>query len=383
MTKTDTERATTLATQLIQDYYLSPADMEALDFWEALKDTELTSMLAEAEQAKQDWVLVSVDYAQLEVYIFAELSKDPHFVNALNAGLDIHSENARKIYNLPADCNVAEEYPDLRWKTKEATFAILYGATSYGLAKKHAISKREAQAMIDDFFTTFPGARDFIHNKVAEAYEFGYVSNPFQRKRRVTHLREVENVQAALTDDFAITSRIKNDKGWEYLDNIRKDYRVCLNTPVQGGASDLVLRSMRCMSEALKQQGLRARLLLNVHDEIVAECHREDLPALAELMRKAMVEDAPPKEFAVKLRTDCDIGPTYEDLAGVNQGDFDSAAAEAETKRAHNDCRVNWKEHKGGTDKLVDPIEAYKDQCSSTDWIRVQEIFLAEVGIVL
>ena len=229
------------------------------------------------------WRLVSADYSQIELRILAHLSQDEHFIDAYKNQQDIHRRTASEVFDIPfQDVSSA-----LRDKAKAVNFGIVYGISDYGLATQLRISRKEAQGYIDRFFEEFPAIRDYQTRIIEEAKEQGYVTTIFQRRR---YLPEIQS---------------KNY-------NLRSfGERAALNTPIQGSAADLIKIAMIRLQEAIETHHLKARILLQVHDELVCETPPEEEEILKKIMKTTMEEAI---SISVPIKVEVYSGDNWYDL---------------------------------------------------------------------
>lgn len=207
-----------------------------------------------------DRVIVSADYSQVELRIMAHLSGDPALQQAFRDGEDIHTATAAKIYGVAPDEVTREQ----RRRAKTANFGIIYGISAFGLATRLRIPRAEAKALIDGYFTHYPGVKAYMERVVAKARERGYVETLFGRRR---YLRDIRS-------DNAMTRSLAE--------------RNAINAPIQGSAADIMKIAMIEVDRRLRDSGSRARIVLQVHDELVLEVPREEATATAELLTDAM-----------------------------------------------------------------------------------------------
>ena len=200
----------------------------------------------------------SADYSQIELRLVADLSGDPTMVDAFRHNLDIHAITAAKIYHEPLE-NVT---PDQRRKAKTANFGILYGISAFGLSERLQIPRAESKMLIDGYFTTFPGVRDYIERSVTQAKEKGYVTTLFGRRRMLPDI----NSRNAVVRSFS--------------------ERNAVNAPIQGTAADIIKIAMVSIFNKMKQEGLRSKMILQVHDEL----NFDVVPAEAERVQQIAVE---------------------------------------------------------------------------------------------
>ncbi len=219
------------------------------------------------------WQLLSADYSQVELRVMAHLAHDPGLLAAFQRGLDIHRETAAQIFGvLPELITTAE-----RSSAKAIVFGILYGMGSQRLAREIGVSPKEAKAFIERYFQRFPAVQAFVEQTVAKARETGEVRTLYGRRRPVPGLHSESAMERAGAE------------------------RVAVNTPVQGTAADLIKRAMLTVDAQLRERGLRARLLLQVHDELLLEVPDAELPEVTELVRQAMMGAG---DLAVPLQVD-------------------------------------------------------------------------------
>ncbi|HUY61653.1 MAG TPA: DNA polymerase I, partial [Candidatus Dormibacteraeota bacterium] len=233
---------------------------------------------------KRGWRLVSADYSQVELRVLAHLSEDPGLLAAFAAGTDIHQRTAAEVFGVPE----AAVTRDQRRMAKIVNFGILYGLSTFGLSRDLNIPAEAAGAFIERYFATFPGVRAYLEGVRAAARADGYVSTVLGRRR---HLPEINAHNRQLRE---------------------ASERMAINHPVQGSAADIMKRGMLRAADALSSGGLRARMLLQVHDELVFEAPAREVAAVGEVARRAM-------EGAARLRV-----PLVVDLkAGVNWRDLE------------------------------------------------------------
>jgi DNA polymerase-1 len=206
------------------------------------------------------WAFVAADYSQIELRLMAHLSGDPAFVAAFRAGGDIHRETAAVIFGVGHDAVT----PEMRARAKTINFGTIYGQGPFALSKQLGITQEEAKAFITQYFERFAGVRTFLDRQVELARRQGYVETLFGRRRYIPDINAKNfNIRA-----FA--------------------ERTAQNTPLQGSAADLIKRAMIAVHRRLGEQRLRARLLLQVHDELVLEAPPEELDAVQALVREEM-----------------------------------------------------------------------------------------------
>ena len=200
----------------------------------------------------------SADYSQIELRLVADLSGAPTMVDAFRNNLDIHAITAAKIYHEPLE----KVTPDQRRKAKTANFGILYGISAFGLSERLQIPRAESKMLIDGYFATFPGVRDYIERSVTQAKEKGYVTTLFGRRRMLPDI----NSRNAVVRSFS--------------------ERNAVNAPIQGTAADIIKIAMVSIFNKMKQEGLRSKMILQVHDEL----NFDVVPTEAERVQQIAVE---------------------------------------------------------------------------------------------
>ncbi len=216
-----------------------------------------------------DYVLMSADYSQVELRIIAAFAQDETMIEAFKNGQDIHAATASKIFHVPLE----EVTADMRRKAKTANFGIIYGVSSFGLAQRLSIPKQEASDIIKAYFQEFPSIRGYMDQIIQQAREQEYVETVMGRKR---YLRD-------------INSRNMTLRGYSE--------RNAINAPIQGTAADMIKIAMVNIYEWMQQEKLKSRMILQVHDELVFDAHRDELTILeekvSELMKNALPLSVP------------------------------------------------------------------------------------------
>ncbi len=215
----------------------------------------------------EGWVLLSADYSQIELRILAALSEDEGLLQAFQKGQDIHTATAARIYRVPAE----EVTREMRSKAKMVNFGIPYGISAFGLAQRLGTSRREAQDLIENYFEQFPGVPGYMARMKQRAAEKGYVETVSGRRRALEDINSKNN---------AIRSGAE---------------RNAINMPIQGTAADMIKLAMVHVYRELKRANLKAKLLLQVHDELILEVPPEEVEAVSELVRREMRHALPLK----------------------------------------------------------------------------------------
>jgi DNA polymerase-1 len=231
------------------------------------------------------WMLMTADYSQIELRLLAHLSGDPAFVSAFRAGGDIHRQTASVIFGVPLD----EVTPEMRGRAKTINFATIYGQGAHALSRQLKIEFAEAKLFIATYFERFQGVRAFLDAMVEHARERGYVQTIFGRRRYIPELR---------------------DRNF----NIRAfGERTAQNSPIQGSAADLIKIAMIRIHDRLATERFAARMLLQVHDELVFEGPPDELDKLQALVAYQMEHAT---ELSVPLVVDVGVGPNWVDAKG-------------------------------------------------------------------
>lgn len=229
-----------------------------------------------------DWFIVSADYSQVELRILATLSGDEALIDAFRQDMDIHTRTASDVFEVPME----EVTPLMRRQAKAVNFGIVYGISEYGLSQNLNIPQKQAKEFIESYFAKFPGVKRYMEDTVKQAKEQGYVTTLMNRRR---YLPDIRN------RNFHLRSFAE---------------RTAMNTPIQGTAADVIKLAMVHIDRVLSQSSLSARMLLQVHDELIFECPEHDLDELTTLVREEM-ENA--MTLTVPLKVDIAKGATWYD----------------------------------------------------------------------
>jgi DNA polymerase-1 len=238
--------------------------------------------------SEPDWLILAADYSQIELRILAHMSGDEKLLDAFSRGEDIHARTASEVFGVPRD----EVTPDLRRRAKGVNFGIVYGITDFGLARDIGVSREDAAVFIENYFRQYPDVRRFIQETIAAARDRGWVETLFKRRRYLPDL---------LSGNRQIRSFGE---------------RTAVNTPIQGTAADIIKLAMLRIDRSLQEKELQARMLLQVHDELVFEFPKEEQTELIRLVREGMERAV---VLDVPLDVDIEIGPNWYDLAKVNR----------------------------------------------------------------
>ena len=237
--------------------------------------------------APAGWQLLSCDYSQVELRVFAHFTQDPEMVRAFEADEDIHSATAVKLFGAAP----GEVTSDMRRRAKTVNFAVIYGQGEFGLANTLGISHAEAKRFIAEYFEQFPGVREYAAHIRATVRERGYVETLYGRRRYLPEVR---------SGNF----------------NVRQGAeRAAVNTPIQGTAADIMKLAMISVAEAIRPYHDRCKMLLQVHDELLFEVAAGAVDAMAAVVVPSMERAA---NLSVKLRVDAKSGPNWADMTPVS-----------------------------------------------------------------
>ena len=227
-------------------------------------------------------LIMSSDYSQIELRIFAHLSNVPELLDAFNNHLDIHTKTAMDIFKLP-DYAITK---DMRRQAKAVNFGILYGISPYGLAEDLGISPKEAKSFIETYFTTYPGIKDYMNKEIEEAHKNGYVKTIMNRKRTIEELTSSNYMQRSMGE------------------------RMALNTPIQGSSADILKKAMIEIDEAITKNNLKSTMLLQVHDELIFNVINEEKDIIEKLVKDIMEHTI---KLNVPLEVDIEFGTNWYD----------------------------------------------------------------------
>ena len=212
----------------------------------------------------------------------AHITEDKHLIDAFKNGVDVHTMTASKIFEIPMD----EVSHTMRSKAKAVNFGIIYGQSKFGLAKAVGISTQEAGDFIEKYFATYPKIKAYMEAEIKQAELHGYVETVFGRKR---YLKEIES-PSAMIREFA--------------------KRAAINQPIQGTSADLIKIAMNDFSKKLKENHLKSKLIIQVHDELVVETLKSELEQVKKLIKDAMELNQP---LRVPLVVDINTGETWKE----------------------------------------------------------------------
>ncbi len=228
----------------------------------------------------RDHVIIDADYSQIELRLLAHVSKDRNMIDAFLRGTDIHTATAATVFGVAPEAVSSE----MRKKAKAVNFGILYGIGAFSLSEDIGVSRAEAQAFIDRYLASYPGIDQYLKDTIAEAYESGYVTTLFGRRRYIPELAGNNKMQQKFGE------------------------RVAMNSPIQGTAADIIKLAMVRVDQKLKEANIDARLILQVHDELLIESHRSCAEQAKAILRDAMEQAV---SYSVPLTVDIHIGNTW------------------------------------------------------------------------
>ena len=231
-------------------------------------------------------VLISADYSQIELRLLAHIARIEPLRAAFREGQDIHAMTASEVFGVPME----GMDPMVRRKAKAINFGFIYGISAFGLARQLGIPRGEASQYIKDYFKKFPGIKAYMDETVAQAKEQGYVTTLFGRRSHTPNINAKNHAQRGFAE------------------------RQAINAPIQGSAADVVKRAMIRVPQALKDEGLKAKMLLQVHDELVLECPKVEAKATCALLKEVMEKAAlPAVDLSIPLVVEAGVGANWDE----------------------------------------------------------------------
>ena len=243
---------------------------------------EFGKLIRKAFIPENDSVILSSDYSQIELRIFAHLSNVPELISAFNNKLDIHTKTAMDIFKVSSE-NVTK---NMRRQAKAVNFGILYGISPFGLAEDLDISPKEAKKFIETYFETYPGIKEYMNKEIEEAHKNGYVLTIMNRKRTIDELSSTNYMQRSMGE------------------------RMALNTPIQGSSADILKKAMIEIDNAFIKENLESTMLLQVHDELIFNVKNNELEKVKKLVKEIMENTI---ELSVPLEVDIEVGDNWYD----------------------------------------------------------------------
>ena len=241
---------------------------------------EYGRLIRKAFIPSKDSVIISSDYSQIELRVFAHMSKAQNLIEAFNNDMDIHTKTAMDIYHIPKEQVTKNE----RRNAKAVNFGIIYGISSFGLSEDLGINVKEAKRFIDNYLETFPGIKSYMNNLIAKVHENGYVKTMFGRKRVIDEIKSA-NYMVKTSGE-----------------------RMALNTPIQGTSADILKIAMIEIHKELKKRNLKTKMIIQVHDELLFDCPKEEQKEVEKLIKDKM-ENA--YKLLVPLKVDIESGANW------------------------------------------------------------------------
>ena len=247
--------------------------------------TELGAKLRYMFVAAPGHMLVDADYSQIELRLLAHIAEDKAMQDAFLSGEDIHTATASQVFGVPA----GEVTHEMRRRAKAVNFGIVYGISDFSLSQDIGVTRWEAKEYMDRYFATFHGVRGYMDRVVDQAKENGYVTTLMGRRRWLPELKSANHNLRAFGE------------------------RVALNMPIQGTAADVIKLAMIRVWRALREEGLRAKLILQVHDELIVECPEEEAERVKALLTREMVGVV---DYTVPMKADSAAGKSWGEAKG-------------------------------------------------------------------
>lgn len=241
---------------------------------------ELGRMIRKVFLPKDGYIFLDADYSQIELRVLAHMSGDRNLIDAYRHAEDIHRMTASQVFHTPLE----EVTDQQRRNAKAVNFGIVYGISSFGLSQGLSITRKEAQEYIERYFETYPGIKTFLDNLVSEAKETGYATTMFGRRRPIPELSSSNFMQRSFGE------------------------RIAMNSPIQGTAADIIKIAMNRVRRRLAAEGLKSRLILQVHDELLVETAEEEVEQVRTILNEEMQNAA---HLEVKLETDTNAGSNW------------------------------------------------------------------------
>ena len=243
---------------------------------------EYGKLIRKAFLPEDDSLIMSADYSQIELRIFAHLSQVSELIHAFNSDMDIHAKTASDVFHVPID----KVTKDMRRQAKAVNFGILYGISSYGLSEDLGISPKEAKEFINKYLETYPGIKDYMNKEIEQARELGYVKTIMNRKRLLPEIKDASYVIRSMGE------------------------RMALNTPIQGSSADILKKAMVEIDEEFTKRNLKSTMLLQVHDELIFNCLISEKEIVTKVVTDIMENTY---KFSVPLTVDVEFGTDWYD----------------------------------------------------------------------
>jgi DNA polymerase-1 len=245
--------------------------------------TDIGREIRKAFVAEDGYVFISADYSQIELRVLAHISEDEVLINAFKNNEDIHTRTAIEVFNITKD----EVTPLLRRKAKIINFGIIYGMSAYGLSTELKISQEEAKNYIENYFLKYPKVKKYINETLEKVKKNGYVETIFNRRR---YIREINSPNKSVRESAE---------------------RAAINMPIQGSAADIIKLAMIKLYKEIKENSLDAKILLQIHDELLIECKENEVEKVIPVIKKSMENVC---KLKVPLKVDITIGENWYDM---------------------------------------------------------------------
>ncbi|MFA6783142.1 MAG: DNA polymerase I, partial [Sedimentibacter sp.] len=243
--------------------------------------TEEGRELRKAFVSEDDYILCDADYSQIELRVLSHLADEQNLIDAFKQGLDIHAKTASQVFHV----NLSDVTPEMRGRAKAVNFGIVYGISDYGLSRDLKIPRKEAKKYIDNYMKYYSNIEKYMKDIVEQGKRDGYVTTYFGRRRYIPEL----------------SSRNFNIRSF--------GERIALNTPVQGTAADIIKAAMVGVYNRLKNNNMKSRLILQVHDELIIEAYKDELEEVKTILTEEMENVI--VDFKVSLKSDINIGGSW------------------------------------------------------------------------
>lgn len=244
--------------------------------------TEMGSRIRDVFVPEDGYLFIDADYSQIELRVLASMSGDEKLIKAYENAVDVHTVTASNVFHVPID----EVTPAMRRNAKAVNFGVVYGISAFGLSEGLSISRKEAQEYINNYFRTYPGVKAFLDKQISEAKEKGYVSTLYGRRRPIPELKASNFMQRQFGE------------------------RVAMNSPIQGTAADIMKIAMIEVNRVLREKNYDARIVLQVHDELLVEVREDQADDVRQIVYDTMKGAA---HLKVALEVDANIGKTWLD----------------------------------------------------------------------
>jgi DNA polymerase-1 len=257
--------------------------------------TEIGRLVRRAFIAPPGWQLIAADYSQVELRIVAHASRDENLVGAFERGEDVHASTAAAVYGVP----LAEVTKDQRARAKTVNFGLVYGQGAFGLAQQTGMSQAEAGEFISRYFAIYPQVKSYLDGLRRQAAEQGYVETLLGRRRYFPELA------AGAQTPYNVRQALE---------------RAAINAPIQGSSADIIKIAMIRLAAQLHEQGLRARMIMQVHDELVLEAPADEVDVVVPLVREVM---SGAYTLSIPLLVEVEVGQNWLDM-DIYRGQVDS-----------------------------------------------------------